>query len=59
MDAAIAAGAAFFGALTGVAIIAIRSDPTTYGLAGGIAAGVAFFGSLAAAVHRPTPPTTP
>lgn len=48
VDAGIAAGGAFFGALVGIALVA--------GIEGiwaaGIAAGVAFFGSLAAAMKK-------
>jgi len=56
VDAAIAAGSAFFGALTGIAILNLRTDPITYVLAGGIAAGIAFFGSMGASVKRAPSP---
>ena len=63
IDAAIAAGSAFFGALTGIAILNLRTDPSTYLLAASIAAGIAFFGSMGASVKRPvvsaSPPPSP
>lgn len=52
MDAAIAAGSAFFGVLVGIAL----ADALPEGIwAAGLAAGVAFFASLGAA-RKPKPP---
>ncbi len=52
IDAAIAAGSAFFGVLIGVALVDAFPEGAW---AAGLAAAVAFFASLGAA-RRPTPP---
>ena len=52
VDAAISAGAAFFGTLGGMSVVGIRLDPQAAVLAGLFASGLAFFTSLQAARKR-------
>ena len=52
VDALVAGGAAFFGTLSGMAVVGVVADGKAAVLAGAISFGVAFFASLRAAFNR-------